>query len=224
MPKFSRSIEEAIVVFEQKFEPEPNTGCYIWKAGIDKDGYGKVRWQKKDWRAHRLSLFFYKNQIIDNKSVVRHLCNQPLCVNPDHLTFGNVRDNINDMIKARRRIGNRKYSLDDYHQVLKLFNEGFSRYDISEVTGLSRTTVTRYVSNGYCSCDGCSYYPKAQQKESKISTSGYKFDYKLKLNQAQVDEIRQRYSTGKYLQKDLAKDFNITPSTIGLIVRGKNWK
>ncbi len=39
---------------ESKFVPEPNMGCWLWLACVDKDGYGRVRHQGRTWLAHAL--------------------------------------------------------------------------------------------------------------------------------------------------------------------------
>jgi DNA-binding XRE family transcriptional regulator len=45
-----------------------------------------------------------------------------------------------------------------------------------------------------------------------------------KLNQEQVNEIRIKYSTGKYNQKQLANEFNISRATMCLIINNKSWR
>jgi NUMOD4 motif len=44
-----------------------------------------------------------------------------------------------------------------------------------------------------------------------------------KLTQIEVDEIREKYSTGNYLQKKLAKEYNVLPQHISRIVNFKRW-
>jgi hypothetical protein len=45
-----------------------------------------------------------------------------------------------------------------------------------------------------------------------------------KLSAENVLEIREKYSTGKYLYRELAKMFNIDPTNIGAIITRKTWK
>lgn len=44
------------------------------------------------------------------------------------------------------------------------------------------------------------------------------------LTNEQVHEIRSKYPTGEYTYDALAKEYNITPSSIGKIIRNVNWK
>ena len=71
--------------FEAKYTPEPNTGCWLWTAYADRNGYGKmtVETGTQEW-AHRVSYRLYKGEIPDGLHL-DHTCSTPLCVNPAHL-------------------------------------------------------------------------------------------------------------------------------------------
>lgn len=86
--------------FDEKVEPDPFGGCWLWSGAQNSEGYGHLQFQGKDWRAHRLSFIRHKGQIPEGK-IVRHKCDVPSCVNPDHLELGTHADNGGD--KARRK-------------------------------------------------------------------------------------------------------------------------
>lgn len=79
--------------------------CWLWLAGTDKDGYGKfaitapagVFPKQKHVRAHRLS-WELRNGPLSDLRVTRHSCNNPPCVNPDHIQPGVQADNIGDQL------------------------------------------------------------------------------------------------------------------------------
>jgi hypothetical protein len=76
--------------------------CWIWKACIDIDGYGRFSDKAHNIRtAHRYSYFFHHGDI-PHGMLVCHKCDNPICVNPDHLFIGSSKDNSNDM-KAKNR-------------------------------------------------------------------------------------------------------------------------
>ena len=85
--------------------PEPNAGCWLWMGPVNVKGYGLVRYEGRSRLAHRVvaGLTFAPASV-----VTRHACDQPSCVNPDHLLAGSVADNVQDMIvrgRARRATG-----------------------------------------------------------------------------------------------------------------------
>lgn len=45
-----------------------------------------------------------------------------------------------------------------------------------------------------------------------------------KLTEKDVRDIRARFATGNDLIKDIATDYEVSPSLVGMIVRGKKWK
>jgi len=79
--------------------------CWLWTGLISQDGYGKVGYNYKTYRAHRLIFELLTKQNINNKYLC-HSCDNPLCVNPKHLFIGTQKDNIKDASnKNRRAIG-----------------------------------------------------------------------------------------------------------------------
>src|SRR6185437_3392637 len=80
---------------------EKTDDCWIWTAGKDRAGYGLAWFINKLWKAHRLS-YLVANGSIDNDLMVMHRCDNPPCVNPDHLKQGTAKQNSADMYKKKR--------------------------------------------------------------------------------------------------------------------------
>lgn len=80
--------------------PEKN-GCLIWKGSPNSTGYGQCR-RKGTWQyAHRLSFQLHIGEIPKGMMVL-HKCDNPMCVNPEHLILGTQKDNMQDCSRKGR--------------------------------------------------------------------------------------------------------------------------
>jgi hypothetical protein len=87
--------------FDERWTPEPNSGCHIWDALMVSRGYGIFTFQGKRMLAHRFS-FLRSGIDIPDTSLVCHRCDTPLCVNIAHLFLGDHAANAKDCIRKKR--------------------------------------------------------------------------------------------------------------------------
>ena len=76
------------------------TGCWNW-VSINKAGYGMIDIDGKTYRAHRYSWEASNGKIPDGLCVC-HKCDNPRCVNPDHLFLATHQENMKDMYDKGR--------------------------------------------------------------------------------------------------------------------------
>lgn len=80
--------------------------CWEWNGPRLKNGYGqmyvKVNGKWKNTMTHRLSWEIHYGEIPSGK-VIMHKCDNPACVNPNHLSVGTHLDNIIDKVRKGRQ-------------------------------------------------------------------------------------------------------------------------
>jgi hypothetical protein len=86
--------------FEKYFAKNSNN-CWIWTGAKNYNGYGRFKYKKKMYGAHRFAYILYKEDIPEELCVC-HTCDNPSCVNPDHLWLGTRKENNKDMIRKGR--------------------------------------------------------------------------------------------------------------------------
>jgi len=88
-------------------KPDKN-GCWIWQLARQRSGHGVCSvGGGKSGRAHRQA-WIEKNGPVPEGMCVLHKCDNPPCINPEHLWLGTQLQNIQDMLaKRRHRYGER---------------------------------------------------------------------------------------------------------------------
>lgn len=96
--------EEKVVALRKRFNNLVAKGnpCECWEwMGTTFMGYGYMKGILSTERAHRVAYFLHHGTI-DPDLMVCHSCDNPGCVNPNHLWQGTGSDNMRDMVNKGR--------------------------------------------------------------------------------------------------------------------------
>lgn len=131
--------------FTKKYDVEENTGCWIWNGSRQtySGGYGVVGFGTAKIRAHRLAWELLRGSIPAGLHVL-HKCDNPPCVNPDHLFLGSQRDNNDDKLRKGRTAkgetsGNAKLKADD---VAFIRSSDLRNKDLAELFNVDPSAVS----------------------------------------------------------------------------------
>ena len=156
-----RPLEDITTRIMRRIKKDSN-GCWIWKGRRNKAGYGVMETgsllngtKNHSARVHRLIFEIFKGPI--GNMHVLHKCDNPACVNPDHLFLGSHQDNMRDAFSKGRmhppphlsgeENGNTSLTKSDVSEIRLLLRIGETGKRIAKSFGICETTVSN-IKNG----------------------------------------------------------------------------
>lgn len=125
--------------------------CIMWEGYTTPKGYGRRTVKGRPVLAHRHAWFLANGPIPDGLCVL-HRCDNPGCINVDHLFLGTNQDNVDDkMSKGRHRsptgseVYNAKLTEDHVHWMRMAAGMGRTGASIARQLGVSRATACRAI-------------------------------------------------------------------------------
>ena len=128
-----------------------DNGCWEYNGCCHiHNGYGTLRVNGKQYKAHRL-MWEITNGPIPNDLRVLHTCDNPPCCNPEHLFLGTQQDNVADMIAKGRsnysmqgnKNGRSVVQVEDIPIIRKLCDDGFKHTEIAELYGVQSSAISK---------------------------------------------------------------------------------
>lgn len=125
--------------------------CWVWRRSVDVYGYGVLRRGDKTLKAHRVAWEAFNGPIPPGMCVCHH-CDNPPCVNPEHLFLGTQADNIRDRDAKGRQADHRG----EKHGQAKLTwvevgiirsLRGFSMRQLASIFGVAHSQIFGIIHN-----------------------------------------------------------------------------
>ena len=128
--------------------------CVEWNSKKDKSGYGSFYYEGKSYRTHRLSWMMRFGEIPVGMFICHH-CDNPSCVNVEHLFLGTPKENTADKFSKNR--GNlpqgeehwkSKLTKKDVLKIRKLYkNKKYKQVELSEMFGVTQAQISYIVND-----------------------------------------------------------------------------
>lgn len=189
--------------------------CWSWTGAKTKSGYGAFMVNYRYISAHRFSYELHRGPIPD-RMFICHTCDNPACVNPNHLFPGTPRDNMLDKTaKGRGRAGFRGFPSEQHPRARLTWEKvdtireqrrnGAKLIELARQYGISTTQVS----------DIARWRSWRRDDDPEPITPG-----RSKLSEADKADIRAAWAGG-ISNRALSKQFNVSPATISMIVHQK---
>lgn len=131
------------------------SGCWEYQGNIRADGYGRMhiyanglRPQKRQFVASRVAYAFF-NGVDPAEKFVCHHCDNPACINPDHLFLGTHQDNMRDMDQKGRRAaqdgvnnGNARLDEEAARRAIERIELGHTNKAIAKDLGVTHSMIS----------------------------------------------------------------------------------
>lgn len=128
-----------------KYEVDKN-GCWnCISHHKNKDGYPIIKINNNNTSVHR---YIYEKNFgkTPKDLLIRHKCDNPACINPEHLEIGTQQDNMNDMVERHRQNKNKgeahgKSKLNK-NQIIEIRKDNRTQRTIAKEYGVSHQHIS----------------------------------------------------------------------------------
>ena len=127
--------------------------CWNWigALNIERGGYGVFKHNQRTYRAHRFVLEL-EGVDIPSGMIVCHRCDNPACVNPDHLFIGTYADNTADMVSKGRAAGGIPKLIEEDVVEIRSLSGVIPQAMIADMFGASQQNISKIVTGKTWGC------------------------------------------------------------------------
>ena len=120
-------------------------GCWDWAGSINPKGRPILNHQGRTIQAHRATYMVWVGDIPEGLQI-NHLCDRPVCVNPDHLYAGTHQENMDDKVLRGRWRGHQVLTEDETDFIAEQYPQGLvSQTLLAEMFGVGQTAISKVV-------------------------------------------------------------------------------
>jgi hypothetical protein len=195
--------------------------CWPWTAGTFDDGYGCYSVDGRSYRCNRLALLLFRGSLgVDIQAC--HVCDNPICCNGFHLFPGTNEQNRQDSVDKRRtpigeRNGRTQLTDADVLEIRRLADGQILRQSvIAKKYGITLGTACDIIHGRTWR-----HLPVLYVERPDLICGTAKGS--AKLTEAQVSEIRRRFTNGEGL-RPLGREYGVTKGTISGIIKRLTWR
>lgn len=210
--------------FDQHWKLNPDTGCHEWQRGKRRE-YG-VLYDPERGEVVGAHVFSFEraNGPVPDGLHVCHRCDNPPCVNPDHLFAGTNTQNRHDSVSKARHArgdghGRGRLTSADVIRIRELAASGeVSDADLATQFGIRQQQISKIVTGARWR-----HLPGAISNRPKPAARGER-NCKAKLSREQVAEIRAICRERTLAPKEIAAKYGISKATVWRVGSGNGWQ
>ena len=147
-----RNYEQFLAHLNSKIDKNGPGGCWVFTGGLS-NGYACISFEGKVIKGSRVMLAEKLGRPLGHKMEACHACDNPACINPDHLFEGTHLQNMRDMQKKGRdfkargsQMPNHKINEEQASEIRRLYSVGdISHRELAQRYKVCKSTIRHII-------------------------------------------------------------------------------